>query len=303
MGREPPLLQSRPRARPGRGRSEAPGGRWVAHGWTHIQRGETALGIGCCERALRFPRDPSMPPWPRAVLGYGLVKRGNRDGIATLAEAGGLVREGPAPLHLDWTPCGWPMRTCTSRMARGRARLAVEVLPRTREPDPATSKGWRSGAGDLAGLGRPRRRRPASGGGPAHPRRCARNEVAKTLVAPPSPAGHGRHRGRPPAPGGRAVDLRKSARSTSRPGPLHPREARAAESDSLSSVAGRARCDPAGPAMAGWAGLTPRRWWPARAVTPAHLGGDVFRRADREGGDGERRRRRRCRDEAPAPTR
>ena len=106
---------------------------WWRTGWTHIQRGEAAVGIGCCERALDLSPGPFDAAMARAVLGYGLVKLGNRDGIAMVAEQVAWFEK--ARLLFTWTWYALWLADAYLRVeddARA-GQLAAEVLPRTRE--------------------------------------------------------------------------------------------------------------------------------------------------------------------------
>jgi tetratricopeptide (TPR) repeat protein len=61
---------------------------WWRTGWAHIQRGEPAEGLRCCEEALALSPSPFDAAMARAAHGYGLVKAGKADaGIAELADA------------------------------------------------------------------------------------------------------------------------------------------------------------------------------------------------------------------------
>ncbi len=106
---------------------------WWRTGWTHIQRGEVAEGIGCCEQALTLSPGPYDAAMAKAVLGYGLVKLGNLDGIATLTEAVAWFEKSQLLFTRTWYAL-WladaHLRVGDPGSAR---RLAEEVLPRTRE--------------------------------------------------------------------------------------------------------------------------------------------------------------------------
>ncbi len=106
---------------------------WWRTGWTHIQRGEVAEGIGCCERALTLSPGPYDAAMAKAVLGYGLVKLGKVDGIATLTGAVDWFEKSKLLFTRTWYAL-WladaHLRLGDPGIAR---RLAEEVLPRTRE--------------------------------------------------------------------------------------------------------------------------------------------------------------------------
>jgi tetratricopeptide (TPR) repeat protein len=60
---------------------------WWRTGSTHVQRGDPAMGLECCEQALALSPIPIDSAMTRAVKGYCLIKQGHLDeGIAQLTE-------------------------------------------------------------------------------------------------------------------------------------------------------------------------------------------------------------------------
>ena len=60
---------------------------WWRTGSTHVQRGDPAMGLECCEQALALSPIPIDSAMTRAVKGYCLIKQGHIDeGIAQLTE-------------------------------------------------------------------------------------------------------------------------------------------------------------------------------------------------------------------------
>jgi class 3 adenylate cyclase/tetratricopeptide (TPR) repeat protein len=107
---------------------------WWRSGWTHIQRGDAAHGIECCERALALSPGPYDTAMARASMGYGLVKVGRIDeGIATLQSAVDWFRTS----KLTFTGAWYAIWLADSHLRRGDApaarQLAEETLAKSRD--------------------------------------------------------------------------------------------------------------------------------------------------------------------------
>jgi class 3 adenylate cyclase/tetratricopeptide (TPR) repeat protein len=60
---------------------------WWRTGSTHIQRGDAAIGVSCCEEALALSPPPFDAAFVRGMRAYGVVKAGNAEvGMAELEE-------------------------------------------------------------------------------------------------------------------------------------------------------------------------------------------------------------------------
>ncbi len=107
---------------------------WWRSGWTHIQRGDAAAGIACCQKALDLSPSPYDAAMTRAAMGYGLVKLGRMDeGIAMLTDAVDWFERS----RLTFTRAWYAIWLADSHLRRGDAasarRLAEEVLAKSRE--------------------------------------------------------------------------------------------------------------------------------------------------------------------------
>ena len=171
---------------------------WWRTGSTHIQRGDAAPGLECCDEALALSPIPFDAAMIRAVRGYGLVKAGHAAvGTAELADAVAWFERS----QLSYTGSLFALWLAEGQLAQGQRLEALAmleaVLVTTRE------NGYRH----LEGVGE---RLMGEALGPQNPRAGehldtaahilnevgARNDVAKLLVVR---AAHHRATGDPAA--------------------------------------------------------------------------------------------------------
>jgi tetratricopeptide (TPR) repeat protein len=100
----------------------------VVTGWTHIQRGDVATGVECCEKALALSPSPYDAAMARAALGYGLVKSGRADdGIARLQDAVDWLRTS----RLMFTATWFAIWLADSHLRAGDAAAARSLVEET----------------------------------------------------------------------------------------------------------------------------------------------------------------------------
>jgi tetratricopeptide (TPR) repeat protein len=102
---------------------------WWRTGWTHIQRGDAATGIRCCDEALALGPIPFDAAMARAAKGYGLIKAGQEAaGTALLAEAVAWLGESRLQLtRAQFALCLADGYLRQGERSRGRA-IVEEVL-------------------------------------------------------------------------------------------------------------------------------------------------------------------------------
>jgi tetratricopeptide (TPR) repeat protein len=159
---------------------------WLRTGMTHIWRGDTEIGLACCDEALALSPIAFDATMTRAVRAYGLVRAGKpHEGIAQLQEVIAALSRS----HLPYTRTMVAYFLADSHLRQGQRAAAREPV----ESGLAVSRelGYRhlQGVGEhllgeclsledpaaaAAHLGRAREILEECG---------ARNELAKTLVA------------------------------------------------------------------------------------------------------------------------
>src|SRR5438094_527840 len=101
---------------------------WWRTGSTHIQRGEAAAGLRCCEEALALSPIPFDAAMVKAVKGYGLIKLERFDaGMAALTEALEWLERSHLG-HFRWLYGYWLVEGHLRRGERSRARALVEEI-------------------------------------------------------------------------------------------------------------------------------------------------------------------------------
>jgi class 3 adenylate cyclase/tetratricopeptide (TPR) repeat protein len=107
---------------------------WWRSGWTHIQRGDAATGIECCQKALDLSPSPFDAAMARAAMGYGLVKLDRiNEGIAMLTEAVDWFEQSRLTFTRAWYAI-WLADSHLRGGDRATARqLAEEVLAKSRD--------------------------------------------------------------------------------------------------------------------------------------------------------------------------
>jgi tetratricopeptide (TPR) repeat protein len=107
---------------------------WWRTGWTHIQRGDPAQGLACCDQALALEPGPFDAAMARAARGYGLIKAGRAaEGLAELTGAVAWLERAQLRFTRAWYAI-WladgHLRLADPHAAR---RLAEDVLALSRE--------------------------------------------------------------------------------------------------------------------------------------------------------------------------
>jgi tetratricopeptide (TPR) repeat protein len=101
---------------------------WWRTGSTHVQRGDPAAGLTCCEEALALSPIPIDAAMARAVKGYCLIKQGHvNDGITQLAEVLDWLERSHLG-HFRWFYGFWLAEGFLRRGEPLRARALVEDI-------------------------------------------------------------------------------------------------------------------------------------------------------------------------------
>ena len=101
---------------------------WWRTGSTHIQRGDPAAGLRCCEEALALAPIPIDAAMTRAVKGYCLIKQGHLDdGITQLSEVLDWLERSHLG-HFRWFYGFWLAEGYLRRGEPLRARALVEDI-------------------------------------------------------------------------------------------------------------------------------------------------------------------------------